>query len=87
MITETEILEELKSIQGGHGQLRGEEFYRQVLEELSTWRQLARIDDEVLVALKRVEGYEDVAPEIVADDALLSPEIWPEWRVIIIGEE
>ena len=37
-------------------------------------------DDEVLVALKRIEDYEDVHPEILADDAIGSR--WPEWRTI-----
>lgn len=37
-------------------------------------------DDEVLVALKRVEGYEDVHPEILTDDAIGGG--WPEWRTI-----
>lgn len=36
--------------------------------------------DEVLVALKRPEGYEDVHPEIVAEDAI-RPE-WPEYRTL-----
>lgn len=36
--------------------------------------------DEVLVALKRVEGYEDVHPSILADDALMGH--WPEWRLV-----
>lgn len=37
-------------------------------------------DDEVLVALKRPEGYEDVHPELVAEDAIR--ETWPEYRTI-----
>lgn len=37
-------------------------------------------DDEVLVALKRGEDYEDVHPEILADDAIGGG--WPEWRTI-----
>lgn len=36
-------------------------------------------DDEVLVALKRGEDYEDVHPELVAEDAHIK---WPEYRVI-----
>lgn len=37
-------------------------------------------DDEVLVALKRGEGYEDVHPQLVAEDAI--KENWPEYRTI-----
>ena len=37
-------------------------------------------DDEVLVALKRIDDYEDVHPEILADDAI--GDGWPEWRTI-----
>lgn len=37
-------------------------------------------EDEVLVALKRVEGYDDVHPHILADDALSGN--WPEYRVV-----
>lgn len=37
-------------------------------------------DDEVLVALKRIEYYEDVHPEILADDAIAGG--WSSWRVI-----
>lgn len=37
-------------------------------------------DDEVLVALKRGEGYEDVHPELVSEDAI--GERWPEYRTI-----
>lgn len=37
-------------------------------------------DDEVLVALKRPEGYEDVHPELVAEDA--TKETWPEYRTL-----
>lgn len=37
-------------------------------------------DDEVLVALKRPEGYEDAHPEIVAEDAI--KENWPEYRTV-----
>lgn len=37
-------------------------------------------EDEVLVALRRVEGYEDVHPEILTDDAI--GDRWPEWRTI-----
>lgn len=45
------------------------------------WVQLA--EDEVLVALKRPsEGYEDVAPELVAEDAI--DKDWPEYRTIIL---
>ena len=36
-------------------------------------------EDEVLVALKRPEGYEDVHPEIVSSDAIKD---WPEYRTI-----
>ncbi|MEE4460758.1 hypothetical protein V2S84_01185 [Azotobacter chroococcum] len=37
-------------------------------------------DDEVLVALKRPEGYEDTHPKLVAEDAI--HEQWPEYRTI-----
>jgi len=37
-------------------------------------------DDEVLVALKRVEDYEDVHPELVSEDAI--GDHWPEYRTI-----
>lgn len=37
-------------------------------------------DDEVLVALRRPEGYEDVHPELVTADAI--GERWPEYRTI-----
>ena len=37
-------------------------------------------DDEVLVALKRGEDYEDVHPEILADDAIGGG--WPESRTL-----
>lgn len=37
-------------------------------------------DDEVIVALKRPEGYEDVHPELVAEDAI-KPD-WPEYRTV-----
>lgn len=40
-------------------------------------------DDEVLIALKRPEDYEDVHPELVAEDAI--NEDWPEYRTIILG--
>lgn len=36
--------------------------------------------DEVLVALRRGEGYEDVHPQLVAEDAI--DDRWPEWRII-----
>lgn len=35
--------------------------------------------DEVLVALKRTEGYEDVHPQLVSQDAQIC---WPEWRTV-----
>ena len=41
-------------------------------------------DDEVLVALKRTEDYEDVHPELVAEDAI--KETWPEYRTVKIEE-
>lgn len=41
-------------------------------------------DGEVLVALKRPEGYEDTHPELVAEDAIR--ENWPEYRTIY-GDE
>lgn len=38
-------------------------------------------EDEVIVALKRPEdGYEDVHPELVSEDAI-KPE-WPEYRTV-----
>ncbi len=38
-------------------------------------------EDEVIVALKRPEdGYEDVPPELVSEDAI-KPE-WPEYRTV-----
>lgn len=37
-------------------------------------------DDEVLVALKRPEGYEDVHPELVSEDAINST--WPAYRTL-----
>ena len=38
-------------------------------------------DDEVVVALKRPEdGYEDVHPDLVAEDAIMPN--WPEYRTI-----
>ena len=37
-------------------------------------------DNEVLVALKRPEGYDDVHPELVAEDAI--DEAWPEYRTV-----
>ena len=36
--------------------------------------------DEVLIALKRAEGYEDVHPDLVAQDAI-NPR-WPSWRIV-----
>lgn len=56
-------------------------------KELLALRKLIKQDDEVLVALRRIDGYEDVAPELVAEDALLSPEVWPEWRVVKFDDE
>lgn len=56
-------------------------------KELLALRKLIQHEDEVLVALKRIDGYEDVAPELVAEDALLSPEVWPEWRVVKFDDE
>ncbi|MBG6083164.1 hypothetical protein IWX58_004914 [Rubrivivax gelatinosus] len=37
-------------------------------------------DDEVLVALKRGEGYEDVHPQLVSEDAI--GDRWPEYRTL-----
>lgn len=37
-------------------------------------------DDEVLVALKRPDEYDDVHPELVSEDAI--KEIWPEYRTV-----
>lgn len=87
MVNQNEIQEELKSIDAGDGQQRGDDFYRQVLIELSALQKLVNLDDEVLVALKRIEGYEDVDPSIVAEDALISQEEWPEWRVVNLSAE
>lgn len=36
-------------------------------------------EDEVLVALKRPEGYEDMHQQLVAEDAI--KETWPEYRI------
>lgn len=41
-------------------------------------------DDEVLVALKRGEGYEDVHPQLVTEDAVNAH--WPEWRTVLPDE-
>lgn len=41
-------------------------------------------DDEVLVALKCPEDYEDVHPELVAEDAI--KETWPDYRTVKIEE-
>lgn len=40
-------------------------------------------DDEVLVALKRPEDYDDVHPQLVAEDAI--KEEWPEYRTIDVA--
>lgn len=40
---------------------------------------LAIGSDEVLIALKRVEGYEDVHPELLVDDARFN---WPQFRIV-----
>ncbi|MCO4240915.1 hypothetical protein ACFOW3_13780 [Acidovorax facilis] len=37
-------------------------------------------DDEVLVALKRPEDYDDVHPQLVAEDAI--KESWPDYRTV-----
>ncbi len=37
-------------------------------------------DDEVLVALKRLDGYEDVHPDLVVEDAI--DVLWPEYRTV-----
>lgn len=37
-------------------------------------------DNEVLVALKRPEGYENTHPELVAEDAI--KDTWPEYRTV-----
>lgn len=44
------------------------------------WRSLSLKPNEVLVALARVEGYEDVHPELVSEDAI--GDRWPEYRTI-----
>lgn len=67
--------------------LSEEEPLKEALTELLSLRKLINHEDEVLVALKRIDGYEDAAPELVAEDALLSPEIWPEWRVVKFDDE
>ena len=41
-------------------------------------------DDEVLVALKRGEGYEDVHVQLVSEDAVNAH--WPEWRTVLPDE-
>lgn len=41
-------------------------------------------EDEVLVALKRGEGYDDVHPELVSEDAV--GERWPQYRTIHGGD-
>lgn len=38
-------------------------------------------DDEVLVALKRPEDYEDVHPELVAEDAFKDCD-WLDYRIV-----
>lgn len=43
-------------------------------------RKLLVESDEVLVALRRGEGYEDVHPQLLGEDAISSR--WPEWRVV-----
>lgn len=53
----------------------------EMARELLAWRKAAD-DDEVLVALKRIEGYEEVDDQILAEDAMLNPVPWPEWRVV-----
>lgn len=48
-------------------------------------RKLLVDSDEVLVALRRGEGYEDVHPQLVGEDAI-SPR-WPAWRVVWPGQD
>lgn len=38
-------------------------------------------EDEVIVALKRLEGYEDIHPELLVEDARIQ---WPDYRVVQI---
>jgi hypothetical protein len=45
----------------------------------------ALLPDEILVAIKRPEGYEDVAPELVAEDARIHPAF--SWRVIAARQQ
>jgi hypothetical protein len=42
-------------------------------------------DDEVLIAVKRAEDYDDVAPELVAEDFTHTPHGF-EWRVVEIDD-
>lgn len=37
-------------------------------------------DDEVVLALKRPEEYDDVHPQLVAEDAINAN--WPEYRIV-----
>ena len=42
-------------------------------------------DDEILIAIKRPEDYEDVIDELTAEDAMRNSEF--EWRLIQGGEK
>ncbi len=44
-------------------------------------------DDEVLVAIKRTEEYEDVHPELLAEDALKPEKGWPEYREVYPNDQ
>lgn len=57
----------------------------EIAKELLALRRVLPKDGEVLIALSRVEGYEDVSAELVAEDAMNNPEPWPEWRLVDIG--
>lgn len=57
----------------------------EMAKELLALRRVLPKDGEVLIALSRVEGYEDVSAELVAEDAMNNPEPWPEWRLVDIG--
>jgi len=57
----------------------------EMAKELLALRRVLPKDGEVLIALSRIEGYEDISAELVAEDAMNNPEPWPEWRLVDIG--